>query len=597
LSAETQPIRRLAPPLSRPRRWLGAAALSLAASASAILALQHFRHLNLPFCAPRSDCYALASGSWGSVAGWWPVSFIGAAYFAALLLAWLTVPNASAAQSGVPWAMKWLTRLGMAGSAWFVGVMAVEQLFCAYCLAVHVGNLAFWCVVETTASVPSARRPAAVFLAVALAVSLSLGLANNYRRHAADQQASDQLQEAVRQIIEISRRPAEPLKDQGAFEGRYLLGEAASPIRVVVFTDYECGYCRALDQRLQAALAGDRTVNLSIKHFPLCQECNPVVGGARSHENACKAAWAAETAGRLGGTKGFWTMHRWLFARRGKFSDKELTAALPTLGFEDPQKFLATLKGETTDGLAVRDHVADDVAEGQALGVRATPVLYLNGVPLEAPSKVGEAMAALRQAGLPPRTAAFDRPPMIVEELHAKWRQQPTLDIPPGKARWAAGPENAPVRIVIFLDSGERASADLARVFRRLSAGRPHVRLECFHFPFSVERHALSRLTEAAGRVGGQDAMWRMHDWLCQQKEEPTLEAALAAAASLKLDREKLAVEFAAEATRQAVDADIQFGAACKVSGAPMAFINGRPVDQPLPPRLLLERILDEAPR
>ena len=99
----------------------------------------------------------------------------------------------------------------------------------------------------------------------------------------------------------------------------------------------------------------------------------------------------------------------------------------------------------------------------------------------------------------------------------------------------------------------------------------------------------------AAGRIGGLEAFWRMHDWLCQKEQAGTVEAALEAAESLGLDREKLAAEFALDAVRKAVDDDIQLGIRCDLNGAPKICINGRVVREPDPSKELLERIFKGA--
>src|SRR5438552_1443576 len=103
-----------------PRRVLGIAILAICVAASALLAADQLHRLNLPGCAgAQSGCQALTAGRWGMIGRTgWPVSFVGIAYFVGLLAAWLRAPR-----TGVPWSLRWLTRLGLVGSAWFLGVM------------------------------------------------------------------------------------------------------------------------------------------------------------------------------------------------------------------------------------------------------------------------------------------------------------------------------------------------------------------------------------------------------------------------------------------------------------------------------------------
>ncbi len=131
---------------------------------------------------------------------------------------------------------------------------------------------------------------------------------------------------------------------------------------------------------------------------------------------------------------------------------------------------------------------------------------------------------------------------------------------------------------------------------KRERAERGHARVEFYHFPYTVEGHAPHRLVEAAGRIGGAEAFWRMHDWFCakgaEAAAEATAEQGLEAAAGLKLDREKLTAEFQREETTQAVDADIHLGVVCKAGGAPRLFIDGRLVHPSTSPKDTMERIL-----
>src|SRR5207244_574426 len=122
-----------------------------------------------------NPCQELIQGASGKLGRTgWPVSFVGIAYFVGLLAAWWRSPR-----TGLPWSLRWLTRLGLLGSAWFVSVMYLEQQFCPYCAAVHAGNLAFWLVAETTVAGPFPRRPVVAFVASAALVTLTLALTQN----------------------------------------------------------------------------------------------------------------------------------------------------------------------------------------------------------------------------------------------------------------------------------------------------------------------------------------------------------------------------------------------------------------------------------
>ncbi len=125
-------------PRSRKMFLTGLALLTAALAASLLLVLQHFDAAALPGCGAESDCTAAAESAWGSLPVVdWPVSFLGFAYFQALWAAWW-LGGGSLSRP-----LRWLVRLGAAGSLLFVAVMFRQGHLCPYCVAVHAGNLLF----------------------------------------------------------------------------------------------------------------------------------------------------------------------------------------------------------------------------------------------------------------------------------------------------------------------------------------------------------------------------------------------------------------------------------------------------------------------
>ena len=75
-------------PLEERRVTIARAAMSLTYPAAVMLVVRHLGHLQLPGCGPESGCAELAAGRFGNVFGW-PVSHLGTAWFAAMLVTWL----------------------------------------------------------------------------------------------------------------------------------------------------------------------------------------------------------------------------------------------------------------------------------------------------------------------------------------------------------------------------------------------------------------------------------------------------------------------------------------------------------------------------
>ena len=142
---------------------------------------------------------------------------------------------------------------------------------------------------------------------------------------------------------ETPEAPAEP----EGFTGRYRIGPEVAPVRVVVISDYQCPDCNTVEDQIREVLDEYKDtgkLSFSAKHFPMSNSCNRYLGSNNMHPNACWAARAAETAGRLRGNEGFMEMHRWLFARKGSFTDAELRQGLVELGYE-PNEFITICLG------------------------------------------------------------------------------------------------------------------------------------------------------------------------------------------------------------------------------------------------------------
>src|SRR6185295_7508546 len=130
--------------------------------------------------------------------------------------------------------MRWIVRLGLAASFGFAGIMYWEKTFCAYCAAVHAGNVAFWMVVETTAAAGMVRRSVIAFVCTAAAVSAALGLGQNKLRQQIAAKANTDLEATIRRVILVSRGDLQPVTDRPVFRGRFVRGPAQSPVRLVI---------------------------------------------------------------------------------------------------------------------------------------------------------------------------------------------------------------------------------------------------------------------------------------------------------------------------------------------------------------------------
>ncbi len=137
-------------------------------------------------------------------------------------------------------------------------------------------------------------------------------------------------------------------------------GPPDAPVVIVEWADFECPACRAAGPEIEEAMAKHpEKVRIVFKNFPL-----------DIHQNAEKAARAAMAADLQGK---FWPMHAALFSTAPPLSKPTIMQLAKNLEL-DMKKFEDDWASEK-----VADAVARDRKQGEAVKLRATPTIYVNG--------------------------------------------------------------------------------------------------------------------------------------------------------------------------------------------------------------------------
>lgn len=586
--------------LSSPRFVAGLLGLTISMSASAALVAKHLHLFSAPGCGAGSACDKAAESIFGSVpfVGW-PLSHFGLAWFSVLLVAWV----ASFRGTLISGQLRNLVRLGAAGSLVYIGAMLIGGYLCPYCLAVHAGNFLF------LLSEAGARRTRGPLLAFAPSAALVFGLVTGALVSAEAWQlriAEQERLQSTQSIIEATGTP--PVIQGEPFIGRYPRGPEQAPIRIVSFIDYACGACKKIEEQAERILSSRDDVMLSVKHFPLCTDCNAFVPD-NMHPTSCRAAIAAETAGLLGGSDAFWAISRWLFERKGAFTNGQLRGYVAQSGL-DVEAFFATLESEEP-----KRRVQADTEEADLLGVFGTPVVYINGGELKGfhgDDGLVQAVEDLGAAGLPARDASADQPIGAIERHIAAWRSGTAADIRPGQHSWTLGPEDASgeeaqiIEVVLFADYLIPSTVQADALVRELVARRTDVQYSFRHFPLSAGCNPISKRTihqfscpahyaaEAAGRLYGEHGYWSMHDWILSHQVEIDVAAIDVAAAELGFDVDVIRDGLNDPVILQAIEFDSREAARVRAFASPSIVIAGRLVPNWRQPGIL-DLIVDEA--
>lgn len=179
-------------------------------------------------------------------------------------------------------------------------------------------------------------------------------------------------------------------------------GPDDAPVTIVEWADFECPFCGIASPMLDAVLAKyPGKVRLVFKHFPLS-----------GHEYAEPAARAAVAAGIQGK---FWEMHHALFKNQAHLDEAMIEKLARELGL-DENKFNVDRKGE-----AAADRVSKDKKLAEKLGLRGTPMIYINGRYFDLESfDLGEDLDDWIQLELRLRTATGDPAPSPSPEATAE---------------------------------------------------------------------------------------------------------------------------------------------------------------------------------
>jgi protein-disulfide isomerase len=352
-------------------------------------------------------------------------------------------------------------------------------------------------------------------------------------------------------------------------------GDEKAPVTIVVFTDFQCPYCK----KLHATLAdlkqqyGDKKLRLVYKHMPLAMHPQ-----ARSAADTSAAVWA------LSGDKAFFTFAAEAFERlNAQGTVGEVVSATGT-DAAAVQKLLAAGKPQKK--------VDADLALATKLDVTGTPSSFVNGVRVggaESRDKLAALVDEQLKAAADARNKGVAAADVYVHLAKQNYKSKPksaaakkdestVWKVPVGTSP-VRGPKDALVTLVVFSDFQCPYCSKLAPTLDELLARYPkELRVVFKNNPLPMHERAepAHQLALHARAKKGDAGFWTAHDILfahIKELEDQDLERY---AAELGLDPKSTMAAVAKQAHARIIEADQALADDLEADGTPTSFVNGR---------------------
>jgi protein-disulfide isomerase len=373
------------------RLWL-LSALALSGIIASIILTQHFYDVRSgaagfkSFCniGEAMNCDAVSASGYAELFFGIPLASVAAGWYLALLIVSLAARNVFWRREAVRAAFG-LTALALVMSLFYFFVMAaVLKTFCLFCLVLDGINIVAFVLVLTLKPEGFSKHPPDrakwKFLSGATAVSLLamvLGL-KLFDAGSVDARTIDELVDSVMTSAPVAVNAGEELPS---------IGHKDAPITIVEFSDFQCPFCRTAALTLNSVVNRfPGKVRVVFRNYPLDPSCNRLVKHSM-HRYACLAAKTVVCAQKHGF---FEPVYEALFDKQDNVSAGKVTELAVSAGM-NREKLDTCVESEEAGS-----YVSRDIEEGERLGIKSTPTLFINGrkvtgaYPLQAWSKIIE---------------------------------------------------------------------------------------------------------------------------------------------------------------------------------------------------------------
>jgi protein-disulfide isomerase len=199
-------------------------------------------------------------------------------------------------------------------------------------------------------------------------LKLSAGITENKVKSPVPTASTHQVSQTTNSLVSSSLPVALNEVEKRLLQGAPPKIGGETPVTIVIFGDFECGFCKRMNDLLDSQLMPQHEgqVSLVYRYLPLPQ-----------HPWANEAARMAECV-KLQNAGAFWTLSSFLYANQESLSLASLRSRIESFLTTDGS-FRKAEFNRCVDSGATTIAVKRDIQMATELGVSATPTLFVNG--------------------------------------------------------------------------------------------------------------------------------------------------------------------------------------------------------------------------
>jgi protein-disulfide isomerase len=171
-------------------------------------------------------------------------------------------------------------------------------------------------------------------------------------------------------VFDVQQNPFKPELDKLKTEFQPSFGTPGAPVVIVVFTDFECPFCKLEAKMLRDNLisAFPKQVRVYFKDYPL----STIHPWAKIASITGRCVFRQKPAA-------FWDYHDWVYEHQSEINAQNFKSKVMEFA-KAKEKEIDTLQlSRCMDARATEAEVDKNIAEGKALQVNSTPTMFVNG--------------------------------------------------------------------------------------------------------------------------------------------------------------------------------------------------------------------------